>query len=675
MSEAIIDIELKKHLGQYFSGHKVAKLLAYLCKSNLAKSIIDPMCGSGDMLNACAYTHFDDRSYDGVEIDDRVAQLAQQNLYTTRNVNITNRNSFESDVIKRLASTSFDLVITNPPYVRYQSFSNSNQTEPNHLSSNDIRNNLIESLDDFKHLSQTEKETAFEIIKNYSGLSDMAVPSWILCSLLVCQGGRLGIVVPNTWLNRNYADIIQYLLQKWFRIEYIIEDGNSTWFPTAQVKTTLLIAKRTSQRKSILDFNEETFTYCTLYSSASSNESLVGNIFPETENPEQAFAKAIENGNLLSKYCSLRTIKLKEFSNNLHTRIKKSTWYHKLDGKKHHKVEFKLKVKIPSELSTWLGSQPNEFTLLEDYGVNVSQGLRTGANSFFYIQKENENETSYTLRPDKVHPLSELIVLKRFCKDVLRRQSELDNSYTIDKVKLSNILIYLQDAVLKRDFDNSSRFFPSYDFIEGGLEKYIEDAEHLNIGKEDEPKFYPDLSAVKPNIRKVNSSNPSELPRFWYMIPQLTKRHQPELFVPRVNGQLPKTRLNKIEPVVIDANFSSLWVTETKKGLNKHSALALLNSTWCVVAMEEYGTVMGGGALKLEATHIKKIPIPKFDPKSIKRLTDLGTELSRASKSHDSIIYRIDSVVTESLSIEGDVKKKANELRNIKNKLFKQRNG
>ncbi|MEM6813341.1 MAG: N-6 DNA methylase [Bacteroidota bacterium] len=675
MSEAIIDIELKKHLGQYFSGHKVAKLLAYLCKSNLAKSIIDPMCGSGDMLSACTFNNSNTRFYDGIEIDARVAQLAQQNLSATRNVNITNRNSFDLEVIKRLANTTYDLVITNPPYVRYQSFSNSNLTEPNHLSSNDIRNNLIESLGNFRHISQSEKETALEIIKNYSGLSDMAVPSWILCSLLVSQGGRLGIVVPNTWLNRNYADIIQYLLQKWFRIEYIIEDGNSTWFPTAQVKTTLLIAKRIPQKPTILDFKEETFTYCTLYSTASSNESLVGSIFPDSENPEQAFAEIIENGGLQSKHYRLRTIKLNEFSNNLHTRIKKSTWYHKLDGKKHHKAEVNLKVKIPSELSTWLGSQPNEFTLLEDYGVNVSQGLRTGANSFFYIQKERENEISYTLRPDKVHPLSELTVLKRFCKDVLRRQSELDNSFSIDNVNLSNILIYLQDAVLERDFDNSSRFFPSYDFVEGDLEKYIEDAENLNIGKDDEPKFYPELSAVKPNIRKVNPSDPSVLPRFWYMIPQLTKRHQPELFVPRVNGQLPKTRLNRIEPVVIDANFSSLWITETKSGLNKHSALALLNSTWCVVAMEEYGTVMGGGALKLEATHIKKIPIPKFDSKSIKRLTDLGIELIKASKSYDSIIQRIDSVVIASLSIEGDLKEKANELRNIKNKLFKQRNG
>ena len=46
-----------------------------------------------------------------------------------------------------------------------------------------------------------------------------------------------------------------------------------------------------------------------------------------------------------------------------------------------------------------------------------------------------------------------------------------------------------------------------------------------------------------------------------------------------------------------------------QKGFSEHdiySALALFNSSWFVVAMEEYGTVMGGGALKLECNSNKE---------------------------------------------------------------------
>jgi len=159
------------------------------------------------------------------------------------------------------------------------------------------------------------------------------------------------------------------------------------------------------------------------------------------------------------------------------------------------------------------------------------------------------------------------------------------------------------------------------------------------------------------------------------MIPLLTKRHQPELFIPRVNGQLPKTRLNCENPIVIDANFSTLWISGNKKMHDKYSILALLNSSWCVVAMEEYGTVMGGGALKLEATQIKKIPIPVLENQIVQELSDLGQRLLKQSESSDSIIQRIDRIILESLNFEGDKHLKSIELNKIKDKLFQQRHG
>lgn len=675
MPDISVELDLKKHLGQYFSGHRVAKLLANLCKSDAALSVIDPMCGSGDMIFACSSQNEGDCNYVGVEIDKQVAQLAEHNLSRCENITIYNSNAFDLKTLKSISKKTFDLVITNPPYVRYQSFSSTNNEEESHLSSSQIRKNLIESLSYFKHLTEEETETAREVISSYSGLSDMAVPSWILCSLLVKENGRIGIVVPNTWLNRNYADIIQYLLQKWFQIEYIIEDGNSSWFPSAQVKTTLLIARRLPQKETIFGFKEETFTFCSLFSSASSNDSLVGNIFPGQSEPERHFVQAIDSGTTISRHYSLKKIKLEDFSHNLFLRIKDSKWFQKNAKSNRIVVEENLRLKIPSELSTWLGNGLNKFNLLEDIGVSVSQGLRTGANSFFYLNKEKELKESFMVIPDKAHKQTKILIPKEYCKLVLRRQSELDNSYSIEGLKLSSILLYLQNAVLKRDIDDCNRIFASYDLLKGDLERYIEEAELINIGKPNEPKYYPELSAVKPNIRKSSASNPGELPRFWYMIPLLTKRHQPELFIPRVNGQLPKTRLNCENPIVIDANFSTLWISGNKKMHDKYSILALLNSSWCVVAMEEYGTVMGGGALKLEATQIKKIPIPVLENQIVQELSDLGQRLLKQYESSDSIIQRIDRIILESLNFEGDKHLKSIELNKIKDKLFQQRNG
>lgn len=39
--------------------------------------------------------------------------------------------------------------------------------------------------------------------------------------------------------------------------------------------------------------------------------------------------------------------------------------------------------------------------------------------------------------------------------------------------------------------------------------------------------------------------------------------------------------------------------------------------------MEAIGTPMGGGALKLEATHLKRLPVPLLDSENIARLNEV----------------------------------------------------
>lgn len=115
MPEISVELNLKKHLGQYFSGQRIAKLLANLCKSDTALSVIDPMCGSGDMLIACSSQNSGKCSCVGIEIDKKVAQLSKQNLSVYKNTSIINSNAFELETLQALSKKTFDLVITNPP--------------------------------------------------------------------------------------------------------------------------------------------------------------------------------------------------------------------------------------------------------------------------------------------------------------------------------------------------------------------------------------------------------------------------------------------------------------------------------------------------------------------------------------------------------------------------------
>lgn len=321
--EATLDnISQKKELGQFFSGKLVAKLLLALSKSDEVTTVIDPMCGIGDML-----LQFDTNAnpllrLSGIEIDHSVFSNLKERIGESSSFNLIEGNAFAVNVIRQICPEGYDLVITNPPYVRHQTIKKIEELFPSALNMKGIRTNMIEGLSHFNTLTDEERQLAKSTISNFSGLSDLAVPSWILCSLMVKVGGRLAIVVPETWLNRDYAQIVKYLLLRWFQIEYIIEDANSKWFPSAQVKTILLVAKRIRQKKSILSWTNERFNYIQLYSKAQSEDSLVGNIYISSPFPEKEFISSIKKGESVSDFFQNNSVSILEFAQELHSIVK-----------------------------------------------------------------------------------------------------------------------------------------------------------------------------------------------------------------------------------------------------------------------------------------------------------------------------------------------------------------
>jgi hypothetical protein len=198
--------------------------------------------------------------------------------------------------------------------------------QPESLGTSEIKENLIASLPLFKHLDAKDRELFSVLISNYSGLADLAVPSWFLCALITKVGGRIAMVVPQTWLNRDYASVIHYLLLKWFRIEYIVEDANSVWFPSAQVKTTLIVAKRIERKESINTWKKECFTYCSVFSTAKNGNSLIGKIFPDQIQPEKRFVKTINNSKHQNGLFATSRERLADFANDLKLNTANQKW-------------------------------------------------------------------------------------------------------------------------------------------------------------------------------------------------------------------------------------------------------------------------------------------------------------------------------------------------------------
>ncbi|MFZ6051319.1 N-6 DNA methylase [Halocola ammonii] len=677
MELAETSIKRQKHLGQYFSGPLVASLLAYLAKHYEAKSIIDPMCGTGDMLKACNPTSNPYKNFVGVEIDSSVSEYAQSRFASASNVHITNSSAFDKDILKGIMSSEFDLVITNPPYVRYQTIAESKSLNEESQSTSEIKQNLLSALLCHSNLPPREKDVFKRIISNYSGLADLAVPSWILCALLVKQGGRIAMVVPQTWLNRDYSEAIHYLLVKLFQIEFIIEDANSVWFPDAQVKTTLLIAKRIEIKESILDWTNESFSFCRIFSSAISRNSLVGKIFPDSSNPEKEFYNALESNQSKEGIYSNQKILINHFSTDAGKRLQNSKWFNLLEPNIDRRTLKTAHLKPSSLLFKWLEGATPDFSCLQELGINVSQGLRTGANSFFYFKLCSESPEGVEAMPSKYFFQSPITIPSGSYRKVITKQSEVSEQYSTAYLKPLSVVLYLQEAVIKGDFENNLKkdidLRKWYTVLPVQLSAHVENAQSINVGTIEKPKRYPHLSAVSPNIRQWNPLKPNTPPRFWYMLPKFTDRHLPDLFIPRVNNLHPQTRLNLRQEFVIDANFSSLWLGENNNRHTLHSLLAVLNSSWAHIAMEEFGTAMGGGALKLEATQLKKLPIPRFTAIEIDKLDRLGRRLALSHESHEKVLSELDKFIVSKMGFEANLTTKLNELNSIKQTLLNYR--
>lgn len=625
----------QKRFGQYFSGDKVAALLSLLLPQGLQYcSIIDPMVGKGDLLSSVVAKATKNVQMLGVEIDEPVAIACQKRL---PQANIICEDAFQSKAV--ITEKGWDLVITNPPYVRYQLQNDDNSVMP---TGNAIRDNLFTLLNQLSYLDAEEKQLLLQITQNYSGLSDMAVPSWILCASLVKAGGILAMVVPETWLNREYAKPIQYLLLKTFDVLTIARDVNACWFDNALVRTCLIVAKK----KKIVPLSEtsgEKTLFVDLGAGLVGERSLVDNLTWNGLSGEKALidlltskVNAADNDFVLESRSTMSLFPQMLASQ----RIPK--WMSSGDFQAQNNAS-----QLPRELDSILNSVPEQaYMTLGDLRIHCGQGLRSGANEFFYLEIAGEADDKYSLFTSKWFGRGRTIeVPKKFIIRCVQNRRQV-TGLVANPQTLETGVLYLQDHIRPQDFNVCTHNAAErYKVLPSALNDYISTAEKY---KNPRGISFREYSAVKPNEKKINS----KYERFWYMLPQLAPRHLPNLCITRVSSTaadcvyIPQSEEN---PIAVDANFVTLWGSseETIK-----ICLALLNSTWSKCYLELLCTVMGGGALKIEASHVRQLLFPKLNRRQLQRLSKYGIAIAKRQKITPELRNAIDATILESFTDE-----------------------
>ncbi len=643
----------RKRLGQYFTGTPLARLLAAISDADSARSIVDPMAGSGDMLLACREYGAATAEFAAVEIDPIAAETCATRAPWAKTVQ---GNAFDPETLSHLAASEWDLVITNPPYVRYQSLASAAGNDFPLPSSRDIRAGLLEFVRTAPSLDSEDRRLFSELASGYSGLADLAVPSWILCAALCAPTGKIAVVLPESWLSREYAAIVQYLLLRWFRIKYVVEDADATWFSDAQVKTALLVAERVPRRDGAFDRDgADSFVTVRLSSGAAGPRGVVDRLHAGSAgDPEWQFSELLRDlsrsgKNLRTAHMEAVHVPISRLADNARSLCSGQKWL--------RKVEPSLGTKsiaghsMPHTLEVWLTdtAEQGAVTTLEDVGARIGQGLRTGANGFFYVDlRAPYPKNGFSkVRASAQFGGADFDVPTDAVLPVLRKQSELPEGYVVSSETLSGAVLALQSYALPED-----RGHYPYREMPPSLADFVRTAASAEI---DGKKIH-ELSAVAPNVRKGSPATGAP-PRFWYMLPDFAARHRPDLFVPRVNGGSPKAYLNGPGRAVVDANFSTVTCLPNSPA-DAWSILALLNSTWCRAVLEESASVMGGGALKIEAAHLRRLPIPVLDNAGWKRLSALGSALANG----EDVLRAVDELVASALLGRRAMKKEYAEL-------------
>lgn len=657
------DARRRKQLGQYFTGPRLARLLVAMAESPPLCSAIDPMSGSGDMLaevNAVAPHAY----LAGIEIDQSAYDFECKRFSgVTDSIELIKGDAFNWSTIAQLSKFSFDLVATNPPYVRYQTLVGEAPGASDDAGSSrarSVRNGLLKICSNLPDLTDRDRNIFSSLIKGYSGLSDLAVPSWILCAMLTRVGGRLAMIVPHHWLSREYAYIVHYLLLKFFRILYVVEDTHRVWFEEAQVKTSLVVAERVGCSSDIKATCHERFYLDVSFPvSARTPSSEVGRLFPRVRHPEKAFAYHLERLRTRNdaRVCDGVAITRRSMAHKLNDVLQRcgnQKWFVACEGTlPNSTVRTKAATpqpRIPQALLDLLPSPAGPFITFEALNVSVGQGLRTGANEFFYCELLAENADEHLIAPGAAFGLEPLWVPKTVLQVVLRKQSELSGAYVVSAEDLKGRVLVLDQFIHPDDLaklEGASRLFEDShcpNVMPPALAELVSTAAGTNVGSPTEPKFIPEMSAVRTN--RTNGDNSGKA-RFWYMLPKFARRHLPDLLMPRVNYRHPKSVLNASARVVVDANFSTLWLNETAT-ITPHGLLAFLESSWTIAAMELSATVLGGGALKLEAAHIRHLPVPELSADDWSLLTILGGQLVVKSDAA-RILTEIDTLITRAI--------------------------
>lgn len=216
----------QKLRGAYYTPLPLADMMVRLFAENKdMRYIMEPSCGDGVFLDALIKANFNDfvEKITAIEIDKLEACKSRKRMEGQQAVDVYHMDFFDY-YQKNRGEKYFDLILGNPPYVRYQ------------------------------YLEESQRELLSQILVSQGMKANKLINTWVgfvvACVNLLTENGKIAFVVPAEILQVAYAeDLRLFLAEKLSKITLITFE--ELVFPDIEQEIIVLIGEKGGDEQGI----------------------------------------------------------------------------------------------------------------------------------------------------------------------------------------------------------------------------------------------------------------------------------------------------------------------------------------------------------------------------------------------------------------------------------------
>lgn len=219
------DSSKQKLRGAYYTPLQLANAMVSLVASQNITNVLEPSCGDGVFLDSLASLNLinDIPNITAVEIEPDEAEKVGNNYKGNANVHVLNEDFL--DFYQRVyGKESYDLILGNPPYIRYQ------------------------------YLTEEQREIQSNILAALGMKSNKLINAWVAflvaCVQLLSENGKIAFVIPAEILQVVYAEDLRLFLSNQLS-KITLLTFKQLVFPEIEQEILVFIGEKDTEEKGI----------------------------------------------------------------------------------------------------------------------------------------------------------------------------------------------------------------------------------------------------------------------------------------------------------------------------------------------------------------------------------------------------------------------------------------